>query len=244
MKKISFISSDPNNTEGLVCPEPAIKHVPEWYKSLPRFDRSNSEKTVHPSNYSGVDGAHQTTKRCLPFFDALTAGYYYLLEDDVYVSMDENGKPTITWGNKNLLIVDSRPEVETPIPEGCHPIHYGWRMNWFYETPPGYSTIIMHPMNRYDLPFYIQSGIVESDIWGLASFVPFFLKTNFIGKIPKGTPLFQMIPFKRDDWESEAIIDRDELEKHEFKSENRRSLIYGYYKKFAWRKKRYTNGTK
>lgn len=240
--KIKFISSDIDEFKGLVAPEPAVKHVPEWYKALPRFDKSNDEETLNPSNYAGIDGANQATKRCLPFFDAMTAGYYYLLEDDLYVNMDEDGKPSLTWANDRLLLVDSRPVIETPVPDGCHPIHYGWRMNWYYETPPGYSTMIMHPMNRYDLPFYIQSGIVESDIWGLAGFIPFFLKTGFIGKIPKGTPLFQMIPFKRDDWESEVIYDAAELEKQEFISENRRSYIFGYYKKFAWRKKKY--GTK
>lgn len=237
--KIKFISSDPTKSRKLSEPEPAIKHVPDWYKDLPRFDRSNDEKTLKPSNHAGTDGAHQSTKRCMPFFDALTAGYYYLLDDDLHISMDENGKPSMSWANKNLLLVDSRPEIETPIPDGCHPIHYGFRMNWYYETPPGYSVIITHPMNRYDLPFYIQSGIIESDIWGLAAFIPFFLKTNFTGTIPKGTPLFQMIPIKRDDWESEIVYDYEELEKHEFLSENRRSRLHGHYKKFAWRKKNY-----
>jgi hypothetical protein len=92
-------------------------------------------------------------------------------------------------------------------------------------------------MNRYDLPFYVQSGIVESDIWGLPVFIAFFLKRNFQGVIPKGTPIMQIIPFKRDDWELEVINSPEELDKHELMAENRRSMIYGYYKKTAWRKK-------
>jgi hypothetical protein len=92
-------------------------------------------------------------------------------------------------------------------------------------------------MNRYDLPFYVQSGIVESDIWGLPVFIAFFLKRNFQGVIPKGTPIMQIIPFKRDSWELEVVDTEEELDKHELMAENRRSMLYGYYKKTAWRKK-------
>ena len=67
-------------------------------------------------------------------------------------------------------------------------------------------------MNRFDLPFYTMSGIVESDIWGLPVFTAFFLQKDFIGVIPKGTPIFQIIPFKRDDWEREVSDDDDDLD--------------------------------
>lgn len=220
----------------LTAPEPATRHIPEWYRSLARFDKSNDDITLGVVNNIGTDGALVSTKMCMPFFDATTAGYHYLLEDDLYVDLDIDGKPTLTWKGE-VLLVDTRPIIDLPIPDNCHPIHYGWRMNWFYETPPGYSVLITHPMNRYDLPFYTQSGIVESDIWGLPVFTAFFLKRNFRGIIPKGTPIFQIIPFKRESWEMEEIKSKDELDRHEIMAENRRSMLYGYYKKTAWRKK-------
>jgi hypothetical protein len=220
----------------LTAPEPAIRHVPEWYRSLARFDKSNDDITLGVVNNIGTDGALVSTKMCMPFFDAITAGYHYVLEDDLYVDLDVDGKPTLSWKGE-VLLVDTRPIIDLPVPDNCHPIHYGWRMNWFYETPPGYSVLITHPMNRYDLPFYTQSGIVESDIWGLPVFTAFFLKRNFKGVIPKGTPIFQMIPFKRESWDMEEINSKDELDRHEIMAENRRSMLYGYYKKTAWRKK-------
>lgn len=220
----------------LTPPEPAIRHVPEWYRSLARFDKSNDDITLGVVNNIGTDGALVSTKMCMPFFDAITAGYHYVLEDDLYVDLDVDGKPILSWKGE-VLLVDTRPIIDLPVPDNCHPIHYGWRMNWFYETPPGYSVLITHPMNRYDLPFYTQSGIVESDIWGLPVFTAFFLKRNFKGVIPKGTPIFQMIPFKRESWNMEEINSKDELDRHEIMAENRRSMLYGYYKKTAWRKK-------
>ena len=234
--KIKFFPAFRNPGNLLSSPEPAVRHVPEWYKSLSKFDKSNEMSTLDPVNNIGTDGAQVSTKMCMPFFDALTAGYVYVLEDDLYVDLDETGKPTLSW-NGPVMLIDKRPIVDIVVPDNCHPIHYGWRMNWYYETPPGYSVLITHPMNRYDLPFYTQSGIVESDIWGLPVFTAFFLKKNFRGVIPKGTPLFQIIPFKRDSWELEVVDTDEELDRQELMAENRRSMVYGYYKKTAWRKK-------
>ena len=234
--KINFIPAVKEYKGMLLPPEPAVKHLPKWYRGLAKFDRSNDDITLDPQNNLGSDGAQVSTKMCIPFFDATTAGYMYVLEDDLYVNLDKNGKPSLSWSS-DLLLVDTRPIIDIVVPDNCHPVHYGWRMNWYYETPPGYSVLITHPMNRYDLPFYVQSGIVESDIWGLPVFIAFFLKRNFHGVIPKGTPIMQIIPFKRDDWELEVINSDEELDKHQLMAENRRSMLYGYYKKTAWRKK-------
>lgn len=220
----------------LTAPVPGIRLVPEWYKSLSKFDKSNDDITLGINNNVGADGAQVSTKMCAPFLDAMTAGYQYVLEDDIYVDLDSNGKPTVSW-NGNVMMVDKRPITDIVVPDNCHPIHYGWRMNWYYETPPGYSVLITHPMNRFDLPFYTMSGIVESDIWGLPVFTAFFLKKNFIGKIEKGTPIFQMIPFKRDNWERVIEENDRDLDRHELAAENRRSRLYGYYKETAWRRK-------
>jgi hypothetical protein len=37
--------------------------------------------------------------------------------------------------------------------------------------------------------------------------MPFFLIIGFSGVIPAGTPYVQMIPFKREDWASEIVIE-------------------------------------
>lgn len=233
---IKFTPGFLGHGDRLTAPIPAVKNVPEWYRSLAKFDKSNDDITLGVKNNIGADGAMVATKMCMPFFDALTGGYHYVLEDDVYVDMDEDGRPILSW-NGDVMMIDKRPTIELPIPDNCHPIHYGWRMNWYYETPPGYSVLITHPMNRYDLPFYTMSGIVESDIWGLPVFTAFFLKRNFIGVIPKGTPIFQIIPFKRESWELQEANTEEDLDKHEFRAENRRSRLYGYYKQTAWRRK-------
>lgn len=235
-KKIIIVPA--NISENALMPEPSVKFIPEWYRSLAKHGTSNDQKELSPVNEYGSDGAVVATKMCMPFYDAITSGYMACLDDDLIIKLDDEGFPTLSWGSDNLLI-DKRPTIEVAVPHEHHPLHFGWRMNFYYETPKDYSLLITHPMNRFDLPFTTMSGIVDSDIWGLPVFVAFFLKRNFEGVISKGTPIMQLIPIKRDSWTLE--IDRSEktYEKHDFAAEKRRSRIYGYYKKNIWQNKKY-----
>ena len=63
---------------------------------------------------------------------------------------------------------------------------------------------------------------------------PFLLKDNFSGIIPAGTPLFQIIPFKRDNWKSESA-EFNELNPIRAMSVNRN--FWGTYRKQFWTKK-------
>jgi len=238
-KKLTFIPTIQDFENKLISPVPAISQVPEWYKSLSLYGPTNSEKNLNPINYVGTDGTFVATKKCVPFFDALTSGYYYLLEDDLEVSQNEQGYPKLTWKG-DIMLIDKRPTLEVPVPGDCHTVHFGIRMNWFYRTPPGYSVLVTHPMNRYDLPFYTLSGVVDSDSWGLPVFFSFFVKRNFIGTIPKGTPVMQFLPFKRDSWELEVDNSNEIIEEEEFKAEKRRTVVTGYYKKDIWKRKNFS----
>jgi hypothetical protein len=235
-KKIIITPSNINSND--LMPEPAVKFVPEWYKSLAKHGDTNDQKNLNPVNQHGADGALVATKMCLPFYDAITSGYMALLNDDLIVKLDEEGFPTMSWKSGGLLI-DKRPTIEVAVPYKHHPLHFGWRMNFYYKTPENYSLLMTHPMNRFDLPFTTMSGIVDSDIWGLPVFIAFFLKTGFEGVIPKGTPIMQLVPIKRNSWNLEIDNSESTYEQHDFDAEKRRSRVYGYYKKNVWQKKEY-----
>lgn len=235
-KTLSFISSMPEGSS--LPPEPSYRKIPQWYKDLTTYGSSNDLANLEPINDRGGDGSNVSTKLCLPFQDAMTLGYMYCLEDDITVELTKSGKPKVSW-SKDWMLIDKRPKVDLAIPSDCHPLHFGVKMTWFYETPKDYSLLMTMPMNRPDLPFWVPSGIVDSDIWGLPAFLPFFIKRGFEGVIPKGTPVMQMIPIKREPWELVADYSPESLEKHNLMSENRRSHITGHYRKFAWRKKSY-----
>lgn len=240
--KIRFIptSLDPNSDSYKNPPVKASSSLPDWYRDLAGYKNASSHsiRNLHPVNDRGQDGSDVSTKLCVPFLDAMTTGYTQTLSEDVEVTFDKDEKPSLLWQSNNA-VVDTRPIVDMPIPRECYPIHFGWKMNWYYETPPGYSLLITHPLNRFDLPFYVPSGIVDSDIWGLPVFLSFFLKRGYEGTIKKGTPLFQMIPIKRDDWELDIDYSEEAFWEQKVKEEARRSHITAHYKKTTWQKKNY-----
>jgi hypothetical protein len=236
-----FIPSNPDSPkDSETTPTKSVSVLPEWYKDLAGYKdgTSHSLEYLNPVNDRGSDGSDVSTKLCLPFFDAMASGYMYLLENDVLVDINENGKPSISWDQDSNLM-DIRPSVDMAIPEDCHPIQFGVKMNYYWETPKNYSTLITHPLNRPDLPFYVPSGIVDSDIWALPVFIPFFIKKSFIGKIKKGTPVFQMIPIKREAWNLEVDYSKESFLKHKIREEKRRTHITAHYKKTTWQRKEY-----
>ncbi|HZL31017.1 MAG TPA: hypothetical protein VFC54_08145, partial [Pseudolabrys sp.] len=90
---------------------------------------------------------------------------------------------------------------------------------WTIETPPGYSLLFTHPLNRTDLPFTTITGLVDTDKYSesLIAFPARWHDTNFNGVLPKGTPVAQCIPVKREKWVSriEAMSAEEAVRLHE-----------------------------
>jgi hypothetical protein len=60
--------------------------------------------------------------------------------------------------------------------------------------------LFITPIHR-DLPFTILPGIVDTDKYNAPVNFPFILNDmKFTGLIPAGTPIAQVIPFKRENW--------------------------------------------
>jgi hypothetical protein len=66
---------------------------------------------------------------------------------------------------------------------------------------------------------------------------PFLLKKGFEGIIPAGTPLAQIIPFKRDNWVSEQ--EKFDLDTQYAKKRTFWRTFAGSYKANYWTKKKY-----
>ena len=235
LKKIKII---PNTLEvelAGIPPTPAAKHLPEWYKKIsPYVD--NEKKLSFP-----VDkGTHNTTiKRCVPFLDAMSAGYTFVLDDDVYVEQ-VNNEPFIRWKSDQQMITwHSYDQFEGfPIPNGYHYMIAKWHNDYILETPPGHSMLFTHPINRFDLPFQTITGFVDTDKYVLPVQFPFFLKKGFEGIIESGTPVAQMIPVKRDSWESDLKkYDKNDSYKRKRKIDR---TFAGSYKINFWSRKNYS----
>ena len=100
------------------------------------------------------------------------------------------------------------------------------------------SALVTHPINRVDLPFTTMSGIVDFDksIHAPIGNIPFFIKNGFTGVIPKGTPMFQILPFERNEWQSE----KQKFDEKFWQTKlNERHDVSDFYKKKIWQRKKF-----
>ncbi len=213
-------------------PKPARNFIPDWYKKTPQFVGGNPL-----INNPSVNGS-KTVKLCIPFLDILTSGYIVELWQDMQVTQLPTG-PRITWGTE-VPLVETRDKMmaeHIEIPHGHDDTHFVWYFPYSFKTPKGYSVLFSQPFNRYDLPFTTLSAIIDTDDAVIRGRIPFFIKKDFEGIIPAGTPIAQIIPFKRDEW---TLVKNPELLKianeHRFKSMR---VTKGFYKNNLWKKKKF-----
>ena len=209
---------------------PAKNTIPLWYKKIPKWQ--NNEM------FEIGKGFNITVKHCMPFMDSLTTGYMIVLPNDLYIKND-NGVPLITWNNSDFP-PESRNNVADLqlVPFEHCPLEFVWHTGVANTIPVGYSAIITHPLNRHDLPFTTLTGIIDGGIVlsGLGN-IPFYIKKNFEGIIPAGTPIMQIIPFRQENWSSR--IKKGLFEQGMLNNRKSTSFIYGWYKKTFWTRKKY-----
>lgn len=210
---------------------PARKMIPEWFKNMP----------VHSSG-TGDNVTSSTVKRCVPFLDAMMLGYIIPLWADIHVETDETAaKITSKWQeivhpHKAAQIAGS-PYGESQY--GKNPMKFN--SPWIIKTEPGWSVLITQPFNHGTSPFHIMTGIIDTDNY--KSFVNFpfiWTQPNFSGIVERGTAVAQVIPFKREDLETESflgtITQEDMFEDARVKASLASSYIHAY-KTQHWVKK-------
>ena len=227
--KISFHPTNSLNKEWSKEPVPAKKYLPNWYKCMDLYVDKEA---------SGIEKHELTLKSCQPFLDSISSGYYILLNSDVVVSLDKNGNHVIEW-KTDTEIVSTHLESQVKgidISNEYRKFPFKWNNFFVIKTPKNYSTLFTHPLGINDLPFYSLPGVVDTDKFNLPINFPFFIKKDFQGIIKRGTPIIQVIPFKRDAWYMEmGKID----ENIEAKQTIFLSNIKNYYKNFFWSRKEY-----
>lgn len=229
--KIQFIPTEDPNT--LLSPVPAVSRLPDWYKKISPFSTGNKPKHQ-------PDGRHNlTVKRCNPFGDAIGAGYFILLENELQVLQGPNGAE-LTWtrGGRDFVSNHHASQIaDDLVPDGYEKTPFKFTNLWGVKTPKNYSTLFTHPINSTNSPFLTLSGIVDTDSYTMPVHFPFFIRRNFEGNILAGTPIVQLLPFKRDAWQSQ-IDPYDEAILKAEKARFERHLTRPY-KKFHWIRKEY-----
>lgn len=179
-------------------PTPSVKHLPQWFKDL------------RPQ--SSPDPTSATVKKCIPFLEALSAGFIIPLWSDLYVRA-ENGTISFTFPSGFPLSqsmeshsydqIKGHPLSDTPYGKMPFKLISPWVVN----TDDGYSCFFTSPMNHMETRLKIMDGVVDTDSYYNTINFP-FLWTGGDGefRIPKGTPLVQVIPFKREEYKCEVGV--------------------------------------
>lgn len=229
--EIQFLSPNKLMMNTRAKPIPAARMLPAWWREMPVYE--NNESSIDLNPFPNV-----TAKRCFPLLDGLTAGYIMPLWSDILVKQVDEG-PIIKWATSNPVAESwnfSQSSIYE-IPDGFSSTVFKYFHGWVIKTPPGYSCLITHPIGYNNLPVRTLTGVIDSDSLDTFANSPFLIKQGFEGIIEKGTPMFQIIPFKREDWKSSFGI----MEDFEYESnmEKLRTKIVSYYGRHKRKNKRF-----
>ena len=229
MKKIIF--TPVFDVEHAFYPEPATKNIPEWYKKTDSFMGS---KKFAVFNNNG----NQTIKKCMPVFDAIAAGYIIKTFVDVYVTLTDDNVSYFNWpGFEPISFHPIEQALEHPLMNNRP--YPKWNNPWSVQTPQGYSSLFVPPMHNPNGIFTILPGIVDTDSYISPVNFPFTLDNpNFEGMIPAGTPICQVIPFKRDQFKLGLGSEKNVKKLYSFQKIYNNRFLNNYKSKF-WNKKEY-----
>ena len=235
--KIKFIYHNKLAYEMGVHPQPAKNFLPEWFKNIPPYeiskDNPNGRKILIRNGQSNA-----TAKKCTPMLDGMSAGYIVPLWCDVEIR-SINKEPEISWRIKNEVF---QPHGESaravPAPFGYFQRVFKF-ITWFrIETPKGYSISVQPPAGHYQLAFRVIPAVIDSDRSVIDNNFPCWVQDGFEGIVEKGTPIAQVVPFKRTDWKAEkSLISFDEHLSHA--AIGFESNILNNYVRNIWSKKSY-----
>lgn len=179
----------PDDLGVIAPPVAAVKAMPDWFRALPAIDHATL--SAHDNG--------MTIKRCMPFLDALSAGWIIPLAATVRLEVTESGrKVDCGWEFDRTMIsnhsqqqVGGHPRLPSP-PMKFH-------NHWTIVTPVGWSCLFVAPLNQPHPAFDVLAGIVDTDTYRSQVHFPFFPPAaDGTYTIEAGTPLIQVFPFRRD----------------------------------------------
>lgn len=248
MKRITFILEPGFPKQWAVPPIPAKEDIPEWYRNGEAFINKNNNSLIIPNENLRAAGM----KSCMPYFDALTSGYFLTTWADIEIY--ENKLNRVKWRyvkkNEEDIWVEDQIDYKMvgerfgdigytmPRPSGYSYNHMIWKSVWGMKLPKGWSMMVTHPHNRYELPFITVNAFMDSDRFTQNGSMPFFIKENWTGIIEKGTPYAQLIPIKRQPWVA-STMDGAKDKLGLFFAHEARKVNYGYYRSKLWVQKVY-----
>lgn len=232
--KIEFIPASREAELVVPMPKPARFYIPQWYKDVPNPKWNELKFDEEPGDVTNLN-----IKACVPFLDAYTHGYIQETWTDIHIQSTSTGTEveSYNWPKGPSIMKHRKNRTQFAISSAYYDLEFIWNEQWLPKLPKGYSVLYTSPLNRFDLPFRSLDAIIDADRYfhEYEGQYPFYIEKGFSGVIPAGTPMYQIIPIKRDSWESTA-------EKHDEEVNIKRNhMLRKYfsrgYKNLFWQKK-------
>lgn len=171
-------------------PVPARAALPDWFRKLP---------AVTPGQQSITDTG-LTIKRCMPFLDAMMAGWIIPLAATVKMEIREGGRTVDTgWQFDRTLVSNHGVHQVAGNPHEPRPPNK-FHNFWTIRTAPGWSCLFTPPLNRAHPAFECFAGVVDTDTYVAPIHFPFVATgEDGLHVLERGTPLVQVIPFRREE---------------------------------------------
>jgi hypothetical protein len=238
-KNINFRARSKTEFDVQIKPYPAVRQLPNWFLDMEPYDAPHSKYPSDGKLHFRGRVANTTFKRCVPLLDGMSAGYIIPLWADVMVEQ-ENNFPLIYWKTaSDIFQQHGKSSKEIVPPTGYSNIVYKYANCWIPQTPKGYSCLITSPLGYQDLPFKAIPAIVDTDRSTLELAFPVWVKEGFEGIVKKSTPMIQIIPFKRDDWNSTFDYYEDGEYHNVIEEKNFSTIMVGHYLKKHHSKKKF-----
>ena len=188
-----------------------------------------------------------TVKKCMPIFDLISAGYIISTPCDIY--LDATNPERLEWSipsgiislQGDMFAVHAKEQYENlPINKE---IHHKDLLRifpfWAVGTPKGYSALFLQPAYADGSPLTALQALVDTDNFITDGHLSFLVEKGFKGTIKQGTPLIQIIPFKRESWSKNFITVEKSEEVYETQRLRLRAVFSNAYKNLFRSKKEY-----
>lgn len=214
---IEFICA-PEDHGVIAKPVPASEVLPDWFRKLPPVNREHLQ----------TQDSGQTVKRCMPFLDVMGIGWIIPLAVNVRLEVTDDGEVLNSgWDFDKAMVSNHSAYQLAGHPRQPRPT-CKFHNYWTIKTPPGWSCLFLPPINRPNTLFEVYSGIVDTDGYHTYVNFPFVsLAPEGAYSLAKGTPMVQVIPFRRDGIATEALIRAETKEDQALRLKIDRNIISG-----------------
>lgn len=218
----------PDEAKGMYeLPKPAHKFIPDWYKQT-------------EMEFNDENPLDKSVRACMPFLEALTFGWVVPVPTDIGITQTSDGIQ-VNWNTEHFKAMGNHPKGQVggdKFPHDGEVLKFN--LPYLLRTPEGVSTLYMPPLNRVETRFRPFSGVVDTDQYVNQTNIPaLLLDDEFEGVIEAGTPLVQVIPFKRDSLVNESKTRSATDEEEELLDRTGQAVpsVDAYYKEEVWEPK-------